>query len=278
MACGKFVPTAYALLPRKTGAIYDKVVHALVDYVGDVNHVEKFTCDFERGMHNAVEKHLPNAVVSVCYFHFSQAIFCKIGEHGCTPVYNNVAEFRELVSHIYGLAFVSRDNIVEVWNTFIVPEAKSKAKEHWTDENDPSNGYSGEVENFLKYVEKTWVGEQLRRGQRAPFYSHEIWNKWDSVTAEDTDLTNNGNEAYNSSWAPGVPKSASVWTVMDCFKKEESLARVTYREAVRGVKQAHNHSRDQKQMNKIRELSAVCKSFGTMTTKMYLEMVTGIMN
>ena len=179
-------------------------------------------------------------------------------------MFNNVPEFRELVSHIYGLAFVSRDNIVEVWNTFIVPEAKSKAKEHWKDENDPSNG--------------TWVGEQLRWGQRAPFYSYEIWNKWDSVTAEDTDLTNNGNEAYNSSWAPGVPKSASVWTVMDCFKKEESLARVTYREAVRGVKQAHNHSRDQKQMNKIRELSAVCKSFGTMTTKMYLEMVTGIMN
>ena len=37
----------------------------------------------------------------------------------------------------------------------IIPESKEKAKEFWTDGKDERNGYSLEVDDFLKYVEKT---------------------------------------------------------------------------------------------------------------------------
>ena len=270
--CGKFIPCAFALLPGKSGALYNQVLKSLVDYVGDVSHVEKFSCDFERAVHNAIEAFFPNAVISCCYFHFSQAVFRKIRENGCTLVYNNVGDFRKLVSYIYGLPFVPPEEIVSIWNNVIMIHFNN-SKEQWTDTTNEENGYSCEVENFLKYMEKTWIGEELRRGRRDPLYSHQTWNKWDCVMSEDHVITNNGNESYNSSWVPSVPKSSSVWTVIECFKREESMARLTFSETIRGVHQSHNRSRNEHQKTKMMELYNICVNFGKTTPTLYMDMI-----
>ena len=102
---GRFIPAAYCLLTNKTGEAYNKMFSVIVNHVGNVNHVEKFSCDFEKAIHNVVEEKLPNALVSGCLFHYKQAIFNNMKKRNCLPVYNNVAAFRTLLSNIYALAY-----------------------------------------------------------------------------------------------------------------------------------------------------------------------------
>lgn len=97
-------------------------------------------------------------------------------------------------------------------------------EEKWSSDDDY---YKDEVNDFKFYVEKNWIGAYTRnRPRRNPLYRIETWNKFNRIINSDLAITNNGNENFNSTWNPGVPKSASVWTVIDCFKMEESLRNV----------------------------------------------------
>ena len=103
---GRFIPAAYSLLTNKTSDTYRELFSAVIDVVGNVDHVEKFSCDFEIAVHMIVEELFPNAAPSGCLFHFNQAVYDNIKKKGCMPVYNNVAAFRTLLSNIYSLAYV----------------------------------------------------------------------------------------------------------------------------------------------------------------------------
>ena len=134
-----------------------------------------------------------------------------------------------------------------------------------------------EVKDYVEYMEHIWIGKKVRLGRRNPLFPVPLWNKWTEVSAEDYVLTNNGNEVFNSTWNPSVPKSASIWTVIDCFKKEEALAQLTFRESLRGVHVAHNRSRDEGQTEKMRELHNVCSRYHSMGNKQeYLDLVTSL--
>ena len=99
----------------------------------------------------------------------------------------------------------------------------------WT--NDNGEGFREEVSKFKSYFEKAWIGAEVRnRGRRNPTWTIAKWNKFNQVVAEDFVLTNNGNEVFNSSWVPSLPKNATVWSVIKGFQKEESFARVTHAE------------------------------------------------
>ena len=51
---------------------------------------------------------------------------------------------------------------------------------------------------------------------------------------------------FNSTWAPNIPKSATVWTVIEESKRRESLAREAHNELPRGLRLAYNLSRDKR--------------------------------
>ena len=84
-------------------------------------------------------------------------------------------------------------------------------------------------------------------------------------------LTNNGNEVFNSTWAPSIPKNASLWTVLDNFKKEESMARLNHAELLRNVHVAHNNSRKLKHTAKMSELHSICVNFKKFQSTEYLK-------
>ena len=56
-----------------------------------------------------------------------------------------------------------------------------------------------------------------------------------------------------------------IWTVLGCFRKEESLARATCRKVMR--------SRDEKTKAKMAELIFICKSFSGLDRKTYMQMI-----
>ena len=91
-----------------------------------------------------------------------------------------------------------------------------------------------------------------------PQFKHSTWNKHGLVTDGNYTLTNNYMEAMNSSWTPGIPKCATVWTVIRKFKDEEALARLNHAQALRPVEESQNRSRNKKQIIKMNSLSSMC--------------------
>ena len=101
--------------------------------------------------------------------------------------------------------------------------------------------------------------------------------KYDEVVGEDFILMNNGNEVFNSVWVPSIPKNASLWTILDNFKKEESLARLTHNEVLRNVHVAHNASRKKQHDNKMRELCNICQNFRGFQLAEYFQTVANVL-
>ena len=95
-----------------------------------------------------------------------------------------------------------------------------------------------------------------------------------NIIHNDFMMTNNGLESYNSSWTPTVPKNASVWTVIESLNKEDSMAKATRLEDMRGVHQAHNRTRKENYTAKKEELMNICKNWSLMEPEQYLEMIT----
>ena len=272
---GNFIPAAFMLLPGKSEEVYSTVFSVITKTVGNVSHVEKFSCDFERAVHNVVEDLLPNASISGCLFHYKQCIYRKLGEYGCLPVYHNVDGFKKIVDFMYALPFVPIDQIVSTYDEVICPLFTEHA-DKWTS-SDSDKDFSEEVRSYKAYLEKNWVGAVIRnRGRRAPLWSVDKYNKYDEVVGEDFILTNNGNEVFNSVWVPSIPKNASLWTILDNFKNEESLARLTHNEVLRNVHVAHNASRKKQHDNKMRELRNICQNFRGFQLAEYLQTVANV--
>ena len=68
-------------------------------------------------------------------------------------------------------------------------------------------------------------------------------------------------EGLNSTFAPNVPKNASVWTVIICFQKEEMLTRLKYNEALAGEEPSHNKKRKQNHVERMLSLADICRSY-----------------
>ena len=72
---------------------------------------------------------------------------------------------------------------------------------------------------------------------------------------------------------PTIPKNASVWTVIESFNKEDSMAKVTRLEDLRGVHQAHNRTRQLNCAARKEELKSICENWSGMEPEQYLEML-----
>ena len=134
-------------------------------------------------------------------------------------------------------------------------------------------GFKDEITNYYQYFERTYIGQLTRTGRRSPMFEINIWNHHDRIIHNDFMMTNNGLESYNSSWTPTVPKNASVWTVIESFNKEDSMAKVTRLEDLRGVHQAHNRTRQLNCAARKEELKNICENWSRMEPEQYLEML-----
>jgi len=80
--------------------------------------------------------------------------------------------------------------VVQVWEDFLSKEFDVL-----------STGFQDDyeqVEMFLAYFEKTWLGSMNTRTweRRSPLFAHSLWNKYQAVLDEDV-LTSNAAEGYN---------------------------------------------------------------------------------
>ena len=262
---GKTIPAAYSLLPNKK--CYGLLFEELKKIIEETSHLEKVMVDFEKGVHRQIEESFPNASVSGCLFHYKQAVRRQLGAKGCMALYNADRNFQTLVSMLYSLPFVPSHEVVHVFETVVQPFFEDCADD-WTEE-----GYDEETGDFFKYFERTYIGLSTRTGRRNPLFKIETWNHHCEVLKDDFVVTNNGIESFNSSRTPSIPRNASIWSVLECLNKEDSMSKVTYMEYLRGTNQAHNKSRDKNNRAKTEELKSICEKWMEFDSKDYLEAI-----
>ena len=276
---GVFLPAAFMLLPGKTEEMYRKVFETIVDIVGDVSHVTSFSGDFEQGVINVVEDLFPNVSYNGCYFHYKQSIFRNLQLTKSLPVLQHVSEFEKAVNFIYALPFVPSQDIVMIYEKVIFPVVK-KAEDQWTS-NLYDDDYKNEVNTFMTRMENSWVGKSIRRGRRAPLHAVDTWNYFEAMcklTKESADtnicLTNNMVEGLNSTFAPNVPRNASVWSVIRCFQKEEMITRLKYTDTLTCEEVTHNRKRKKENMDRMYTLADICRTYAQYTDKtQYMEIL-----
>ena len=182
----------------------------------------------------------------------SNSLVNHVRDAGCSLLYDNVKEFRDIIKC---LPFFPTEMVVSIYEEIIMPKFSEHKDSFQVGEPGKEESYGQQVLAFKDYFEKNWIGSTVRNKKRkSPTGALDKWVKYESIVEEDMVLTNNGNEVFNSSWNPSIPKSASVWTVIECFMNEETLCRLVHSELLRNVHQSHNLTRAQTHAAKMKEI------------------------
>jgi len=93
-----------------------------------------------------------------------------------------------------GSFFSSKEDIVRTWED-VISSCYDELKPSFEDNSD-------QVDLFLEYFEKTWIGAlNWRTGaRRNPIFPHTVWNKYETILSDDP-WTSNAAEGFNAAFA-----------------------------------------------------------------------------
>ena len=273
---GITIPCLFSLLPNKSTNTYQKVFEEIKEK-GVLPPKGSFKTDFEQGIIKGFENAYPGVAVRCCDTHWKRAIRRKIvQDYGLGSLYNTNAAFQTLVRYLWGLSLVPVEDVVSVWENFIGTEFESM-QASFAEEDQAS------VEAFLGYFERTWVGNLNQRTwiRRAPLFKHDYWNKYSLVLEEDI-LTSNAAEGFNNALSSSVPRNASVWTLIQQLRTEESLCIKKIRDAALGPQNiqsiAPNTSRNKRKSQRAEDLKSLVSNYRSLPIKLYLSSLVDFYN
>ncbi|CAB4045553.1 Hypothetical predicted protein, partial [Paramuricea clavata] len=217
---GKVLPAAFALLPNKQSATYEKMWMIIRDNC-EIRTEVNLMVDMELAVINAFESVFTCARVTTCFFHFRKALKDQVAKKGCIVEFNNSAILQTFIKMMAALAFVPIDQVVDTWENVI-------QKYYETEIPEPSD----EVEDFFSYFEATFIGRVKRNNRRSPpRFPLKWWNHHEDAI-QNRKITNNVSEGYNSAWNSACKRNPSVWTIISLAKEEDRFALAKWREAV----------------------------------------------
>jgi MULE transposase domain len=269
LGTGKAVPCVYALLPDKEKVTYLRVAEIMLQHLEESEEQLKVTTimmDFEKSMNAAFRSTFEDVKIVGCHFHWKSALRKRIAAEGLMILYNSNDNFHNLVRYIWALAYVPVDQVIPIWEKFIRARISENFPEWEQDWGDA-------VKSFVKYIDTNWIGELNPRtkSRKRPGYPTEMWNKYEA-TLEGQPRTNNNVEAYNRAFSLSVPANATVWSLVDRFLMEESLAKQSLLQAARGNgSPEEKKSRTIQQASREAEFQAAVDNFGKVPLKLYLQ-------
>ena len=217
----------------------------------------------------------PNVEICGCDAHFKRSLRreittkLKIG-----TFYNKCPEFQTLVRLVWALALVPCDQIVNVWENYIVPKVR---------EFQPSfEDYLDEIDNFLIYVESTWIGAlNPRTGiRKRPTFSHSMWNKHTTVM-DDGFSTTNSCEGYNKAFGLSVNSRSGLWSVISQLQTEEVDCMKKVAESMRGPQNndatastSRNNARDARRA----ELKSIVSNYNNVNREVFMSNIISYHN
>lgn len=184
-------------------------------------------------------------------------------------------ELQTLVRYLWALSLVPESAIISTWEGFI-----SVKYEEMRD----NLGDAGEnVDEFLSYFEKTWIGAlNWRTGaRRAPMFPHSMWNKFQTVMSDDI-MTSNAAEGYNRALSLSFPKNASIWTVIQQLRSEENNNFRKMKDVALGLQNncsvAPGNSRNIQKLQKRSDLKKIVSNFENVELHHYMDLLIDFFN
>lgn len=200
---GTVLPLVYAFLPSKTEQIYKKFLTALKGLRNGLNP-DIITIDLELGFKNAFSDVFETARIHYCFFHFSQALYRKLGEHGLKALYDSDEQFSLKLKTLAALAFIPPANVVQVFEQIVLENF-----------NDPHD----QLDQYILYFQKTYIGTKAGLRDVKPRFEIHHWNQY-SATINGHPRTNNSVEGWHRGFQYLFNKrNISIWDVIRAKKK-----------------------------------------------------------
>ena len=221
--------------------------------------------DFEKGVWKAFKEQFPSIPIVGCNFHHLQAMRRNLQSIGLVSLYGQDLNFQYAVKLIYAMSYVPAGEVRNCFRDVVIPAFKELEKEEYFDD------YSDEIDQFLSYVKRTWIG----RADRQPTYALKTWNKHSEVVA-DKCLTNNVVESFNSSWTDSLTRRPSLYEVLGGFKRKEAVSELELREECLAVgvnSVTDNSSRNRRRSEQRADLKKLCQSFEAMSARSYMDSI-----
>ncbi|KAH7699626.1 hypothetical protein AAVH_33268, partial [Aphelenchoides avenae] len=181
------LPAAYLLLQGHSEETYDRALSAVFDDERMRNIApSSFISDFERGLINSMKKRFPDSTEVLCQFHQAKAQFTNVQKKGLIPLYS-IPEAKELLRCFMALGYLPSN---EVQSGFL---EVCQALDALVPSKIPSR-FKPQLNQFVKYVNETYVGRPVRNRIIRPRYHPSSWNYF-RRTLDGLARTNNAIEA-----------------------------------------------------------------------------------
>lgn len=139
-------PVLYALMSRKTQALYVKVFQKVLDLVPEFAP----TCamaDFEEASVAAFQQVFPAASAVGCWFHYAQSLIKRTNKIGLKDVYGRNADVNMIVHCLMSLPLLPPTDITD---------AMADIQEHVNDDSPHAN----QLRQLISYVRRQWINKR----------------------------------------------------------------------------------------------------------------------
>ena len=135
------VPLASVLMSRRQKIDYDAVFQELKKALGTFS-LDDCVLDFEMAAWVSLRENFPGISIHGCLFHYSQAIYKRVGFLGLTGLYKQDTHVREVVRKLFALPLSPHRRMVEVFASMLVAAEDAD--------------YDPKLSELLSYADKTW--------------------------------------------------------------------------------------------------------------------------
>ncbi|CAM4984419.1 unnamed protein product [Rotaria socialis] len=179
----KIIPLVYGLLvEKKTDCdhFFQRIMNE------DDFNPETTLSDFEAATIKSINSLFSNILHKGCLFHFGQCIWRQIQSLELQKKYQEDEPFHLNIKNIIALAFVPVLDAIKAFNLI-------------------ADDFEDEVDDFLGYFEKIWIGKPEKRGtsKKKPLFPIEIWNVYDRAVAN-LPRSNNSIEGWHNAFEKRV--------------------------------------------------------------------------
>lgn len=175
-------PVAFAMLPKKDGRIYSKLLRKILEACDergiDRPEPDAVVIDFELAAVKAVQEHFPDARISGCFFHLNQSVQRWVTQKLREDLKKDT-DFSILLTKLVYLAYLRKPDIPAVWLSLL------------------KNCNTPEERKLANYFGGAYVrGKKKKGGYSDPHFKLHIWNlHLAALYSEPT--TNNFAEAWH---------------------------------------------------------------------------------
>jgi hypothetical protein len=233
---GYSYPCAFSLLPNKKGPSYRVVFETVRDKLlekGPIN-LSQAVMDFESPALTEFRNAFGTDIrVTGCVVHFGRSLRRRQGKEGLLA-WQTKPKFRTFTGCLKGLAYVPPRQVPEYYSALIDQEMDFVLEELDEDADmkmEHKDDMKQNLNLFLEYFERTYLGKRGRAGWMRGKFQLELWNQHQNVL-DGKQVSTNAHEGWHSRLRMALENSATFWSLVDALTDTEATTRANRAEDI----------------------------------------------